>query len=299
MAIGMVNTTGYGFYKMRDELNGKLDAGILPLSTQNGGTGNATGYITTGQKSGAASGEKATAEGYDNTASGAYSHAGGLGTIASAIAQTAIGTYNREDAETAGGRAVSPFIIGAGESDRIRANCFRVTQTACYGAGAYNSSGADYAELFEWADGNPDGEDRVGRFVTLFGEKIRLASRQDDFLLGIVSAAPSVCGDVADDQWRGMFQTDIFGRPVFDDTGRRIIRPEYDGTRPYRPRSARQEWAAVGLLGKLVMLDDGTCQVNEYCGQGDHGIATAATGPTAYRVLSRLDETHIRVLILP
>ena len=29
------------------------------------------------------------------------------------------------------------------------------------------SSGADYAEMFEWQDGNPDKEDRVGRTVSL------------------------------------------------------------------------------------------------------------------------------------
>lgn len=50
-------------------------SGILP--TANGGTGNADGYIRTGQKANTTVGNKATIEGGNNTASGQYSHAEG------------------------------------------------------------------------------------------------------------------------------------------------------------------------------------------------------------------------------
>ena len=54
-----------------------------PLSIDHGGTGNAAGYIRTGQKSGTTIGANATAEGYSNTASGSYAHAEGNVTTAS------------------------------------------------------------------------------------------------------------------------------------------------------------------------------------------------------------------------
>ena len=57
-----------------------ITSGILPITR--GGTGNAEGYIRTGQKSGTTIGANATAEGSSTTASGDYSHAEGRNTIA-------------------------------------------------------------------------------------------------------------------------------------------------------------------------------------------------------------------------
>jgi hypothetical protein len=48
------------------------------------------------------------------------------------------------------------------------------------------------------------------------------------------------------------------------------------------------------MLGKLVVIDDGTCEVNGYC-KPKNGTATKSD--TGYRVLARLDETHIKVLM--
>jgi len=156
-----------------------------------------------------ASGRHSHAEGVDTTASGLNSHAGGQGTIAAGDAQTAIGKYNVED-------NASLFLVGCGTADDARANAFRVTPTGVYGVAAY-ATGADYAEMFEWQDGNPEAEDRRGRFVTLRGDKISLAGPSDSFILGIVSGRPSVCGDVYDDQWQGMYLTDVYGTPVWED----------------------------------------------------------------------------------
>ena len=219
------------------------------------------------------------------------------------------------------------LIVGRGSSS-ARANCFRVAYNGVYAKGNYNASGADYAELFEWADGNPHGCDWVGRFVTLDGAKIRLAGPLDDYILGIVSGCPSVVGDVYDDQWQGMYLTDIFGRPIMEDVEvpavteefpdpenpentitreiipahterRQKLNPNYDTSQlPYIPRSERPEWAAVGLLGKLVALDDGTCQPNGWAAVGQGGVATASAERTKYRVMERLDGEHVRIMIL-
>lgn len=269
-----------------------------------------------------ASGKYSHAEGCRTTASGYYSHAGGIGTIAAGSEQTAIGEYNVESASE-----TNKLIIGKG-TDNARANCFRVTDTGTYAAGNYNASGADYAELFEWADGNPDNEDRAGLFVILDGEMIRVAAPEDDYILGVVSGNPSIVGDVHDDQWAGMYLYDVFGRPLWEDvevpdetveepdpenpgqTITRVLRPAhtehrqqlnpaYDGTKKYQARTERPEWDAVGLLGKLVAVDDGTCQVNGWATVGEGGIATASNERTRYRVMCRLDESHVRVMILP
>jgi len=259
-----------------------------------------------------ASGDNSHAEGFHTTASGHFSHASGYFTIAGANQQTAIGGFNVKSTNGS-----DKLIIGKGGAESSRANCFRATDTGVYATGAHNSSGADYAELFEWLDGNPDHEDRCGRFVTLEGEKIRLAGPGDSFILGIVSGNPSVVGDVYDDQWQGMYLYDIFGRPLYEDVEvpdelgpngevlipahverRQKLNPAYDHTQPYQPRSQRPEWDAVGMLGKLVMVDDGTCQVNGWCTVGDGGAATRSEVPSKYRVIARLDACHVRVLIL-
>lgn len=269
-----------------------------------------------------ASGENAHAEGFHTEAKGIYSRASGVGTIANDY-QTTIGSWNVDKPSSF--NSGSRFIVGGGVGS-AKKNAFRVEISgACYGAGAWNSSGADYAELFEWLDGNPGKEDRVGRFVTLDGDRIRLAAPGDDYILGIVSGNPSVVGDVYDDQWAGMFVLDIFGRPVYewrdfpaetmelpDENGEmktvesiparrewvQKLNPDYDPAQTYIPRTQRSEWAAVGLLGKLVVLDDGTCQPNGWATVGEGGIATASTERTRYRVMARLDESHVRVMIL-
>lgn len=286
----------------------------------------AEGYSTLASEEGShaegdgteASGMYSHAEGLDTIASGMYSHAGGWYTIASAAYQTAIGYFN---VEYGGSSKIDKnenaiFIIGKGTNPRSRSNAFRVGETAVYGS-TYKSSGADYAEFFEWLDGNLNSEDRVGRFVTLDGEKIRFASREDSFILGIVSGNPSIIGDSHDDQWKGMYMSDIYGRPIYemvevpaelDKDGNIIIEahtesqqkinPDYDNSLTYESRSSRPEWAMVGMFGKLVVEDDGTCEVNGYCTPSENGIATISNDRTRYRVMSRIDEQHVKVLIL-
>nr|WP_326209551.1 peptidase G2 autoproteolytic cleavage domain-containing protein [uncultured Oscillibacter sp.] len=317
-------------------------------TTASGNDSHAEGYQTI------ASAWSAHAEGYRTNASGLYAHAGGSRTIAKGLAAFARGTatsalgaqsfaagyetiahagefviggYNVDSSgsDTSTSYQIQTlFIIGNGISN-TRSNAFRVSGMGVYGKGAFNSSGADYAELFEWLDGNPDKEDRVGRFVTLDDDRIRLATPGDDYILGVVSGNPSVVGDVYDDQWAGMFVLDVYGRPVYewrdfpaetmevpDENGgmkiieiapacrKRVLKlnPDYDPVQTYVPRTQRPEWAAVGLLGKLVALDDGTCQPNGWAAVGEGGIATASVEKTKYRVMSRLDESHVRVMIL-
>jgi hypothetical protein len=153
------------------------------------------------------------------------------------------------------------------------------------------TSGADYAEFFEWQDGNPGLEDRVGVSVVLEGAKIRPATAQDapSAVIGVVSAKPTVIGDAAALRWNKKYLTDAFGRTVMEtyeaaeweeiknghkvgrsfalDTlpdgimpppdakrstlSRKKLNPSHDPSKPYVPRSERAEWSAIGLMGKL------------------------------------------------
>ena len=265
-----------------------------------------------------ASGASSHAEGYSTSASGDYSHAEGHNTTASSY-QHAGGRYN---SSTTGPTSISAttgsiFVLGKGTSDSARSNAFRIATTgAVYGNGAYNTSGADYAEYFEWKDKNTDNQDRVGLFVTLDGEYIRLANSDDDYILGVVSATPSVIGDsYFGDNWHGMYETDIFGRPIIEtvhveeyideetgeivpahDEDRWVLNPDWNHEQEYRSREDRSEWSAIGMLGKLIVIDDGTCKVNGYCKVADNGIATKSDDKSGYRVMARLDDTHIKIL---
>jgi hypothetical protein len=304
-----------------DTLKHKQASGI----TQTGNYANAEGQSTTasGYSSHAegwstiASNYCSHAEGYFTTASGYYSHAEGTATNTSIWASHVMGQYNRALAGSTAGYSgtADAFVIGNGASSSALGNAFRVTFAgAAYGLSAYNSSGADYAEFFEWLDGNPNSEDRVGYFVSLDDDKIRKANSSDNDILGIVSGRPSVIGDSYQDDWQGKYITDEWGRiqyhdvavPAVLDNDGNIIIPEHteihpiyntdwDPTQEYVPREKRKEWAAVGIMGKLLVRDDGTCQVNGYCKSNDNGIATVST--TGLRVMKRISSNIIQVLI--
>ena len=247
--------------------------------------------------------------------------AGGESNTAHAF-NTVIGRYAQDPiAGSYTGTNGDVLVVGKGTSS-ARSNAFRVDYTGKgFFANSSSSTGADYAEMWEWQDGNPDGEDRTGRFVAMQGDKIRFATGQDNsFKLGVISARPAVVGDNYADEWQGKYLTDIFGRYLtehkvyeaveeeIDSDGNMItpareayeaeeyiLNPDYNGDEEYIPREQRQEWDYVGTHGKLVVIDDGTCQVDGCCYPDDSGIATEAEN--GFYVMERLDDTHIRVYI--
>lgn len=210
----------------------------------------------------------------------------------------ACGRYNTDTSDTA------YLAIGKGTSDSNRSNAFRVdTSGKGYFAVSVSGTGADYAEQWEWQDGNPNSEDRVGLFVAFQGDKIRLANETDNLRkVGIVSARPAVIGDDYDDEWQGKYLTDIFGRYLTetieeDGKTREVFKlnPDYDPEQEYVPREQRPEFDKVGTHGKLVVIDDGTCEVDGFCRPTSGGIATASED--GFYIMERIDDTHIRVYL--
>ena len=265
-----------------------------------------------------ASGNYSFASGDETTASGNYSFASGYLLLANDY-QFVAGKSNviKSGCESAYDQSTenSIFIIGNG-TPTVKANAFRIRADGkCMGTSSFSSSGADYAEYFEWQDGNKNSEDRRGLFVTLDGDKIRLANANDDYILGVISANPSVVGDVQSENWHGMYKKDVFGQTLTETveipestdekTGevipahtvtRLVVNPDYNPDEEYTSREFRNEWACVGLMGKLIVVDDGTCEVNGYCKVADGGKATKFDFDTGYRVMKRLDDTHIQIL---
>ena len=267
-----------------------------------------------------ASGDYSHAEGFGSTASGNYSHAANYGTITQNLYQTAIGRYNiASNPALSGTQADDAFIIGNSLPGIARSNAFRVQFTGdVHSASGVYTTGADYAEMFEWQDGNPENENRIGYFVTLTGKYIRKATASDQYILGVVSAVPSIVGNSQSCGWQGMYLQDRWGQLIYEwadvqqeipepdpQTGEiqtrietvRVQRPmlnqEYDADRTYQPRTERSEWAAVGVIGKLRVRDDGSCQPDRFCQPNADGIATASG--QGYRVLDRLDEETVLV----
>ena len=227
------------------------------------------------------------------------------------------------------------FVIGNGSNATSEtSNAFRVTyQGQVYGKGAFNTSGADYAEFIKpWADGNPENEDRVGYFVTVKDGFLHKAN-EGDYIVGITSGNPSIVGNADEDYyWRyerdefnrivledvpeTVQKTDEEGNPVFEgethqpvmiETGKIIPNARMKLSKDYDPalqqnyieRKDRKEWDYVGMLGVLPVRNDGTCQPGQFCRCGIDGIATLAEerGFDTYMVLERISDNVVSVIL--
>ena len=291
-------------------------------TTASGDFSHAEGSMTT------ASGDFSHTEGSMTTAEGTYSHAEGNNTTASNLASHVSGKYNV--AMTTGGASGNTtgtaFVIGNGTGTSALSNAFSVQYSGIVKAKSTitASTTADYAEFFEWLDKNPNEEDRVGHFVTLDGDKIKIATSEDDYILGIVSGEPFVLGNGDCDTWNGMYLHDEFRRTMYEPapkmieildskgnpTGeyeevkgeyegtRPILNPDYDQTKQYISRFDRAEWSPVGMLGVLAVLHDGTAEVNGYVTVNNEGIATKCTRDTrnSYRVIKKVSDKVVEVI---
>lgn len=86
--------------------------------------------------------------------------------------------------------------------------------------GTLTQNAYDYAEYFEWEDGNPNEEDRRGLSVVLVdGGYIRSANEDDDpeDIIGVVSGTAAVLGDAAMFDWQGKYVVDEWGSLVTED----------------------------------------------------------------------------------
>lgn len=283
--------TGVGNHLLSSDMNEVSGTGHTLTGTHKNIVGG-VGHTLTG-------GHDNIVGGSQNTVTGVQSIVGGNdNTVSAASAGCVGGNHNIAvdgcfaagyGATTTGAGTNPRFLIGngSGTSLYIQAN------GDVFG-GQYHTMGADYAELFEWSDGNPDNEDRRGMLVALDGDKIVPANGNE--FLGVISAKPSVVGNSAALHWQDKYKRDVFGCTIRDKDGEPVLNPEYDPEKQYIPREQRPEWAAVGIVGKLIIVDNGSCKPNSYV-SARNGIGTASLSPTNIRVLRRIDDTHVEVFI--
>jgi hypothetical protein len=266
-------------------------------------------------------GQSSHAEGALNIASGFTSHAEGVNTIASGIFS------HTEGQSTNANLLEGVHVMGRfGMANELSYSWYLANGTDASTSGlaakilsngnvkidgTVTTPAADFAEMFETIDGHPID---FGYFVTLEENKIRIADDQDDFILGITSANPAFLAGGGELRWKDKFLTTEWGEilyeeittaPIFDNEKnmilpkrteqRPVINPKWDFSKEYVPRSKRPEWAAVGLMGQLLVRDDGTCQPNHYCKPNRDGIATASY--EGYRVLKRTSQNQVLVLV--
>ena len=259
-----------------------------------------------------AEGDSSHAEGRFTKASGDYSHAEGLGTSTAGLKGAHIMGKFGDACEEFGW-----FMAGGTDPDnRAITACIRNNGDAFFNSvNLVNPCCADYAEMFETVDG---AYIDFGYFVTFEegSNKIRKANSYDNYIIGITSATPAILAGAANYYWHDKYIRDKWGQIKYkevvipekkDEKGNVIIpehkekqpvlNPDWNCKKDYVPRSQRPEWVAVGLLGQILVRDDGTCKVGGYCRPNDEGIATACDH--GYRVLKRTDSDQVLILMLP
>jgi len=193
--------------------------------------------------------------------------------------------YRKDAADTNPNEYV---FVGAGQ----KRFTFELNNGQAYFDAGLSQNNYDYAEYFEWEDGNIDDEDRRGYSVVLGTDgKIIKATSGDEptNIIGIVSGTSGIVGDAACYDWHGKYQVDEWGARLTDEVyqltwtesgenrsydedrvpegitvpenvsrrlhNRERITPGYDDTKQYIPRDKRKEWCTVGLLGKVRLRD--------------------------------------------
>lgn len=137
--------------------------------------------------------------------------------------------------------------------------------------GTLLSKNADYAEVGEWADGNPSNEDRLGYFVsiddTTAGTTMVKSTSTSD-VRGVTVATPAFSGNCSDDK--------------FDENGE--LPKQYD---------------YVAVMGIVSIIDNGTCTINQRCVSDDNGTAIPSPNNMGYQVVDRIDDNHVLIALEP
>lgn len=186
--------------------------------------------------------------------------------------------------------------IGSGTSASSRKNQMIVQENQIHYRGELKEASGwigDFGEYFEWNDGNPNNEDRIGYMVQLNKDKIELAESIEN-CIGVISDTCIITGGGCSFEWHNMYLRDDFGRELKDENGNSIVNPEYNPDVEYISRDKRQEWDKVGILGQVHTRQDGTLKVGGFAGC-ENGIATNAE--TGYRVL-RIINDNVAVLLV-
>lgn len=183
-----------------------------------------------------------------------------------------------------------------------------------------------YCEMYEWAQ---IPKSKHGLFVQFDDNNhTKIVPYHGGHLVGV----SSVCAvTISDDptEWQGKYlvnevgdfyvnkETIAVGEKVYDhvkelayiatkpaDRYVKIESENYVKEAPYILRSSRDSWAAVNLLGKCIVRDNGECTPGKYCApytgadESQYGIAVPAKGniKNKFFVMGRLTPNTILIL---
>ena len=186
--------------------------------------------------------------------------------------------------------------VGSGSSESNRKNQMIVQENQVHYRGEIKEASGwigDFGEYFEWYDGNPNNDDRVGYMVQLNENKIEYSTSFEN-CIGIISDTCIITGGCCSFEWHNMYLRDEFGRELKDENGESILNPDYNPEMQYVSRDKRKEWGKVGILGQIYTRQDGTLKVGGFAGCKD-GIATDAE--SGYRVLKIINENVALLLV--
>lgn len=137
--------------------------------------------------------------------------------------------------------------------------------------GTVVSQNADFAEVAEWADGNPNNEDRTGYFVCadvpVHGIVMKKATSTDD-VKGVTILSPAFAGNYSKDK--------------VDSNGNLLPKYSY-----------------VAIIGFVPVIDHGFCEVGGRCMPDDNGCAVPSSNSMGYQVVSRIDADRVLIIIEP
>ena len=187
-----------------------------------------------------------------------------------------------------------------------------------------------YTEMYEWT--KTPANQRFGLFVQFskrYPDRIELCHSED----GVLAGVSSICSVVESDnpqQWKYAYMCnsvgDVFmkeetlavGVKCYDQHNElsyistrpwkhyvKVPNKYLDTTKKYVPRTARNEWVRVVLLGKALVVDDGTLNPGEYCMPyiGDDmqkaGTAVKWDGESSrkFYVMERMTDSTVMIVI--
>ena len=191
--------------------------------------------------------------------------------------------------------------VGVGSSNTDRKNALIIQNNEIHYRGQLKEGSGwmgDIGEYFEWYDGNILDEDRVGYMVQLKDGKIEYATDIDN-CIGVVSDTCILTAGSCSMGWHGMYLKDKFGRDILEEVNGEMLpikNPNYDESLVYISRDKRKEWCKVGIVGQVIVRQDGTLKSGSYV-NCVNGIATKSTEKTSYRVVKVIDETVAIILV--
>ena len=187
------------------------------------------------------------------------------------------------------------------------------------------------SEMYEW-NIYPGNENKFGRFVQfnkINTDKINLAYDKDSDIIGVSTVNYTVVSDNPDD-WHLRYLTNEFGdtfmqkerlavgNKVYDQVEEfsyirtfpfeqyiPIQNEKYNRNLQYSKRTNRNEWVAVTMIGKVIVVDNGKCKPGEYCvpqfSEITEKAGVAVPGnkddKNSYYVLNRVSPNTIMILI--